>query len=194
MIDFNKCAFTFMNILGKFLDLFLEALWVWLFLTSSHGRGYRTDCESRHYGDPRQRWSQACQGSISSRPRVGEGAGECHSCSGNKLLLLLPDSITETDSCLMKEQIEDLTSLLDEIDRQPPASLSTTISTSLLRAKLTLEQLDQIVKIKLLRNTDGGSRARHRAWVRNKSKVCKIQKALKEHRLNLVAAMGVTNL
>ncbi|KAL8789478.1 MAG: hypothetical protein Q9195_006803 [Heterodermia aff. obscurata] len=95
---------------------------------------------------------------------------------------------------LKTEQIEDLTNLLHEIDRQPTASLSATISTSLLRAKLTLEQLDQIVKIKLLRNAEGGSRARHRAWVRNKSKVCKIQKALKEHRLNLIAAMGVTNL
>lgn len=94
----------------------------------------------------------------------------------------------------MKEQIEDFTSLLDEIDRQRTASISTTISTSLSRAKLTLEQLDQIVKNKLLRNANGGSRARRRAWVRNKSKVCNIQNALKEHRLNLLAAMGTTNL
>ena len=94
----------------------------------------------------------------------------------------------------MKEQIEDLTNLLDEIEHQPAAFLSTTISMSLLRAKQTLERLDQIVKTKLLRNADGGPRARRRAWVRNKSKVCKIQKALKEHRLNIVAAMGATNL
>lgn len=95
---------------------------------------------------------------------------------------------------LLKEQIEDFACLVNEIENQPAISLSITISTLLSRAKLSLEQLDQIVKNKILRNANGTPRARRRAWVKNRSKICRIQDALKEHRLNLLAAMGSSSL
>lgn len=108
--------------------------------------------------------------------------------------ILPPGSTSLLISSLLKEQLENFTSLVNEIDIQPENSLSTAISTNLSRAKLTLEQLDQLLKAKVSRNANGTPRARRRAWTRNRSKVYKLQDALKEHRLNLLAAMSARNL
>jgi hypothetical protein len=94
----------------------------------------------------------------------------------------------------LQEQVEHFTNLVKEINDQHAVSLSSVIKTSLSRAKITLEQLDQLIQVKILKNVNGTSRARRRAWTRNRSKVYKIQNALKEHRVNLLAAISANSL
>lgn len=83
---------------------------------------------------------------------------------------------------------------MKEINDQHAVSLSAVITTSLSRAKLTLEELDRLIRVKLLTNVNGASRARRRAWTRNRSKIYKIQAALKEHRVNLLTALSANSL
>ena len=91
---------------------------------------------------------------------------------------------------LNKDQTESFLILVNEIKIQPVDSLSTAICKTLSRARYDLEQVNHILQAKVLRNVDGTSRARRRAWARDKSKIYKIREALKEHRLDLMAAMG----
>ena len=94
----------------------------------------------------------------------------------------------------LQEQVGNFTSILKEIDDQQALSLSTVITRNLSRAKLTLEQLDQLIRARILKNVNGTSRARRRAWTRNKSKVGKFQDALKDHRMDLLAAISANSL
>ena len=68
------------------------------------------------------------------------------------------------------------------------------MATSLLEAKTTLDQLNDILQSKILRIANGTSRARRRAWMRNKSKVSKLCSAIRDHKLNLIAAMDAQSL
>lgn len=51
-----------------------------------------------------------------------------------------------------------------------------------------------LIQAKLLKNIHGTSRARKRAWARNKPKVHKLQNELKELRASLTTAMGASSL
>ena len=84
--------------------------------------------------------------------------------------------------------------LLESIYRQEGVSGSAAIATILSTAKSTLEKLNQLVQVKLLKNIHGTFRARKMAWARNKSKVYKWQNELKELRAILTAAMGARSL
>jgi len=79
---------------------------------------------------------------------------------------------------------------VEEIDHQQTFSHSAIITTTLFRAKLTLEQLNHHMRL----SVNGASRIRRRAWTRNKSKVYKLQATLKEHRANLLAATSANSL
>ena len=68
------------------------------------------------------------------------------------------------------------------------------VTSALLGAERTIQRLNQLVQIRLLKKVEGTSRVRRRAWVRNKSKILKLQDALREHRAELVAAMTATNM
>ena len=50
-----------------------------------------------------------------------------------------------------------------EIDNQTAISLPTVITTALSRAKLMLDNLDQLMQMKLLKSADGSIRTRQRA-------------------------------
>ncbi|MCJ1385587.1 hypothetical protein MMC17_008710 [Xylographa soralifera] len=92
------------------------------------------------------------------------------------------------------EQLEHFTNLIKEIHSQHTMSSSAVITASVLRAKLTMEQLNQLIHIKILKNVDGTARARRRAWTRNKSKLYRLQDVLKEHRENFAAALTANSL
>lgn len=68
------------------------------------------------------------------------------------------------------------------------------VTSALLGAERTMQRLNQLVQIRLLKNVEGTSRVRRRAWARNKSKILGLQDALKEHRAELVAAMTATKM
>jgi hypothetical protein len=87
-----------------------------------------------------------------------------------------------TCSAWFQEQLEHFTALLNEIESQLGIFNSATIATTLSRAKLTIEQLHQLIQVKILQNVNGTSRARQRAWTRNKSKIFTIRDALKDYR------------
>ena len=84
--------------------------------------------------------------------------------------------------------------MVREIDSQPVISLSNVVKTALSRAKLMLDNLDQLMQVKLLKNADGSIRIRRRAWARNKSKVDRAKSQLKEQRMSLVAAISAGSL
>lgn len=90
--------------------------------------------------------------------------------------------------------MEHFSILLEGIHRQERVCNSVAVATTLSTAKSTLEKLNQLVQVKLLKNMHGTSRARKRAWARNKSKVYKMQNELKELRASLTAAMGASTL
>ncbi len=58
-----------------------------------------------------------------------------------------------------------------EIGNQPAVSLPAVITTALSRAKLMLDNLDQLMQVELLKSADGSSRTPRRAEARNKFKV-----------------------
>jgi hypothetical protein len=99
-----------------------------------------------------------------------------------------------TLSVSTQEQLEHFTALLNEIGSQNATLSSSVIETSLSQAKITMEQLHQLIQVKILQNVDGTSRARRRAWTRNKSKICSIVDALKEHRQNILTAISANSL
>ena len=90
--------------------------------------------------------------------------------------------------------MEHFSILLDDIRRQDGACHSATVAPILSKAQSTLEELDQLLQVKFLRNIHSTSRARKRAWARNRSKVYKMQNDLKELRASLIAAMGASSL
>ena len=91
-------------------------------------------------------------------------------------------------------QVEHFSILLEGIHHQEGVCNSAAVATILSTAKSTLEKLNQLVQVKLVKNMHGTSRARKRAWARNKSKVYKMQNELKELRASLTAAMGASCL
>ena len=86
-------------------------------------------------------------------------------------------------------QVEHFSFLLEGIHRQEGVRDSAVIATILASAKSTLEKLNQLVQVKLLKIIHGTSRAGKRAWAPNKSKFYKLQNELKKLRASLTAAM-----
>lgn len=78
----------------------------------------------------------------------------------------------------LQESVKDFAILVDEIKGQHGDAV-----TAPHRAMLTIGRLDQIT-----------ARARRRARARNRTNVYRLQDALKENRLSLLAAMGANNL
>ena len=68
------------------------------------------------------------------------------------------------------------------------------VTSALSGAERTIQRLNQLVQVRLLKKVEGTSRVRRRAWARNKSKILKLQDALKEHRAELVAAMTASKM
>ena len=68
------------------------------------------------------------------------------------------------------------------------------VTSALLGAERTIQRLNQLVQSRLLKKLEGTSRVRRRAWVRNKTKILKLQDALREHRAELVAAMTASKM
>ena len=84
--------------------------------------------------------------------------------------------------------------MVREIDNQTAVSLPTVITIALSRAKLMLDNLDQLMQVKLLKSADGSIRTRRRAWAQNKSKVNRAKSELNEQRINLIAAVSASSL
>ncbi|KAH7418993.1 kinase-like domain-containing protein [Cadophora sp. MPI-SDFR-AT-0126] len=106
-----------------------------------------------------------------------------------KTLYAAPD-----DLVALQEQLENFSTLVQEIDRSQGEGTDSVVTQSLTRAKLSIEQLHQLIQIKLLKNLDGGrSRAHRRAWARNKSKILVLRDVLKECRDNLSVALSAKN-
>ncbi|KAL9045865.1 MAG: hypothetical protein Q9214_001166 [Letrouitia sp. 1 TL-2023] len=93
----------------------------------------------------------------------------------------------------LETRVEQFSTLVKDIDAQQAIRSSAAIAAILAKAKLTLERLGELVQNKLLKNVNGTSRARRRAWARNKSRVYRIQAELKEYRANLTAAVSTNN-
>ena len=86
------------------------------------------------------------------------------------------------------EQLEDFTRLVAEVESHLTVSNSTLVADCLRRARASIDKLDQIVRRKILVTIKGTALTRRRAWMKNKSKICRLQDALKEHRAGLLVA------
>ena len=96
-------------------------------------------------------------------------------------------------SLLLQEQLSQFQLLVNTVKENEQYRCAG-VTSALLRAERTIQRLNQLVQIRLLKNAEGTSRVRRRAWARNKSKILRLQDALKEHRAELVAAMTASNL
>ena len=97
---------------------------------------------------------------------------------------------------LLKEQVDDFTNMIREIDDQQSSSASaaSAVTTTLSHAKFTLERLKILLEVKLSPRASGSSRKSRRAWAKNRSKLYRIQSSLKEHKTNLLLAIATNNL
>ncbi|KAF2799354.1 hypothetical protein K505DRAFT_294860 [Melanomma pulvis-pyrius CBS 109.77] len=93
----------------------------------------------------------------------------------------------------LQEQLEDFIDILGEIRKEHSDSYSIGVTTSLSNAKRDIEKLDQVIKKHILPNAST-SRARRAAWMRYKSKICRLQDSLKEHRQNIVVVVSAKSL
>lgn len=93
----------------------------------------------------------------------------------------------------LQEQLEEFIDILGEIRKEHSDSCSIGVTTSLSNAKRDIEQLDQLIKKHILPNA-ATSRARRAAWMRHKSKIYRLQHALKEHRQNLIVVVSAKSL
>ena len=65
---------------------------------------------------------------------------------------------------------------------------------ALSRARKIIEELKELITVKLVRRADGSERARRRAWLKYKHKVVKLRDNLKEARKFLLEALNVNIL
>lgn len=91
-----------------------------------------------------------------------------------------------------QQQVEQFTTVVQEIEGQQ--SLSPATITILLSAKGTLDQLQQLLKGKILTNANDSLHIRRRAWAKHRSELCRIQKSLKENRAILTLAIAMNSL
>ena len=126
-------------------------------------------------------------GLIASVLTVGHGVVEAVKCAKS---IYRAQQEFET----LQEQLQDFMSLMDEMQIQHAFSTSPAIATGLLRAKRTIDQLDQLIQQKLLRHVNGTAQTRRRAWMRHKSKIRKFQLALKDHMTNFLNATSSNTL
>lgn len=68
------------------------------------------------------------------------------------------------------------------------------MATTLSGGKKIIEQLHQLVAVKLVRHGEGSDRARRRAWVRDKSKILTLCNSLKDVRETLVVALTANSM
>ncbi|KAL8901605.1 MAG: hypothetical protein Q9207_005117 [Kuettlingeria erythrocarpa] len=94
----------------------------------------------------------------------------------------------------LQEQVGDFAALVSDIKDHHAGPAPQTVTTALFRATLTLEHMHSIIKTKVLREQNVTARTFRRAWARNRTNVFRLQDALKENRLNLLAAMSANNL
>jgi len=64
----------------------------------------------------------------------------------------------------------------------------------LLGSQHTIEKLDRIIQKKILRHENGTIRTSRQLWIRHKSKVLKLQSALRVQKEELLAAVSTSNL
>ena len=94
---------------------------------------------------------------------------------------------------VLQEQLLQFQVLVNTVKENEDYRTASVIS-ALPGAERTIHRLNQLVQIRLSKKVEGTSRVRRRAWVRNKTKILKLQDALREHRAELVAAMTASNM
>ncbi|KAI0165377.1 hypothetical protein GGR52DRAFT_585411 [Hypoxylon sp. FL1284] len=93
----------------------------------------------------------------------------------------------------LKEQIQVFQCVLQVVEGltgQPTDALVTTLR----RAQKTVEDLHQLVIVKLIRQGSWSGRARRRAWLRNKSKIATLRDNLRDARETLWVALSASSL
>lgn len=73
------------------------------------------------------------------------------------------------------------------------ASTSANVTITLFGAKHTLEKLNQLIQIKLVKNVHWTSRVRQRVWAQINSKVNKMLIEVQKHVATLTAAISALN-
>jgi len=105
-----------------------------------------------------------------------------------KTLYKAPD-----DLAALQDQLENFNGMLAEIEKSHNHVLPGPVFTTLERSKLAIEQIRQLVELKLLKTNGSTSRARRRAWARHKSKIHSLRDILRECRENLTIALSASS-
>lgn len=88
-----------------------------------------------------------------------------------------------------KEQLRSFCDVVEHIEKTNEVSQRPTLQASLSRAYKIIKDLHGLVTTKLIDSRDGTTRARRRAWLRNKRKIVRLQDKLKDVREALLGAV-----
>ncbi|KAI0101440.1 hypothetical protein F4776DRAFT_499381 [Hypoxylon sp. NC0597] len=108
--------------------------------------------------------------------------------SGVKVIYELykaPDEIRKLD-----EQIEVFRCVLQTIEEAPRQAMDKAVTITLFRAQKIVEDLHQLLTVKLSSQSNGSNRARRRAWLKNKRKIVSLRDNLKDARETLSVALN----
>lgn len=78
--------------------------------------------------------------------------------------------------------------ILQEIDDQQ-WFFSATIVTTLAKTREILDQLDKLLRSKILSEANGSSRVRRRAWAKHRTKVYDLHRSLADYKESLMIAI-----
>ncbi|KAI1398654.1 hypothetical protein F4819DRAFT_467854 [Hypoxylon fuscum] len=94
----------------------------------------------------------------------------------------------------LHEQVQVFRCVLQAVQEIPRHSPNTALTSTLCRAEKIVEDLHQLLTIKLLRQGGKSDRTRRRAWLRNKSKIVMLRDNLRDARETLWVALSANSI
>ncbi|KAL8920991.1 MAG: hypothetical protein Q9172_004255 [Xanthocarpia lactea] len=89
----------------------------------------------------------------------------------------------------LQEQLQAFLDVVESVDVTVNGSTQKTLHSSLSRARNVIEELHQLITVKLVRQGNGSGRVRRRAWLRNRRNIVRLQSKLKDVREALLGAI-----
>ncbi|KAL8910060.1 MAG: hypothetical protein Q9171_004614 [Xanthocarpia ochracea] len=89
----------------------------------------------------------------------------------------------------LQEQLQAFLDVVESVDATVNGSTQKTLHSSLSRARNVIEELHQLITIKLVRQGNGSGRVRRSAWLRNRRNIVRLHDKLKDVREALLGAI-----
>ena len=100
---------------------------------------------------------------------------------------------TVDDLRCLQDELQDFSELMVNLENLHFDKSFNIVEPALIRVKFTIEQICQIIQVKILKNKNGSWRARKRAWFRNRSRLMRLRDSLRESKNELSIAMSANS-